>query len=30
MVFSQMLDPSDYNPRRITKSDKDFANRLDF
>ena len=24
------LNPVDHNPRRITKADKDFANRLDF
>ena len=30
MVFSQILDPSDHNPRRITKADKNFGNRLDF
>ena len=24
------LNPADHNPRRITKSDKDFAKRLDF
>ena len=24
------LNPADHNPRRITKADKDFANKLDF
>ena len=24
------LNPTDHNPKRITKSDKDFAKRLDF
>ena len=31
MVHSQRyLNPADYNPRRITKADKDFAEKLDF
>ena len=30
MVFGQILNPADCNPGRITKSDKDFAKRLDF
>ena len=30
MVFGQILYPADYNPGRITKSDKDFAKILDF
>ena len=28
MVFGQAL--ADYNPRRVTKADKDFKKRLDF
>ena len=31
MVFGQILkNPLDHNPRRIAKSDKDFAKKLDF
>ena len=30
MVFGQILNPADHNPRRITKADKDFAKKRDF
>ena len=30
IVFGQMTNPADHNPKRITKSDKDSAKRLDF
>ena len=30
MVYGQILNPADHNPRRITKADKEFAKRLDF
>ena len=30
MVFDQILNPADHNPRRITKADKDFAKKRDF
>ena len=30
MVFDQYLNPTDHNPRRIRKADKDFAKELDF
>ena len=31
MIHSQLLkNPTDHNPRRITKADKDFAEKLDF
>ena len=30
MVVSQILNPVDHNPRRITKADKDFIKKLDF
>ena len=30
MVFGQILNSWDHNPRRITKDDKNLAERLDF
>ena len=30
MVFRRYLNPTDHNPRRITKADKDFPKKLDF
>ena len=30
MVFGRYLNSADHNPRRTTKADNDFANRLDF
>ena len=28
MVLSHMLNPADHNPRKITKTDKDFAKKV--
>ena len=30
MEYSQILNPTDHNPKGIIKGDKDFAKKLDF